>query len=145
MTAQEDANYRLQVAQRALTTAEREFTQSQWDVCANYAQIAAETATKAVIEWWEPATQSHNPADQLLNILTSQTLAPEISNAVSELVGDADQVGFQIHIEAVYGNEAAHLTPEELFDEARSRDILETARRVVQRAEFIIAELSKNP
>lgn len=143
MTAIEDAKYRLLVARRALTTAERELAQGQWDVCANYAQLSAETATKAVIEWWEPAIQGHNSADQLLNILTGKTLSPEVSNAISELIGDADQVGFQIHIEAVYGNEKAHLTPEQLFDEARARSILDTARRVVQRAEFIISELSK--
>jgi HEPN domain-containing protein len=143
MTAIEDANYRLLVARRALATAERELVQGQWDVCANYAQLAAETATKAVIEWWEPAIQGHKPADQLLNILTGKTLSPEASNAISELIGDADRVGFQIHIEAVYGNEKAHLTPEQLFDEARARSILDTARRAVQRAEFIISELSK--
>ena len=69
MTGEQDAAYRLRVAQGFLDEARQDVELGRWRAAVDNSQLAVENAAKAVLALLGPVGRTHNPAAQLRRAL----------------------------------------------------------------------------
>jgi HEPN domain-containing protein len=82
--------------------------------------------------------RTHNPAWQLRQALAEGHFAASEIERVRALVGLAEMLGADIHIQTDYGDEIGGRTPWELFDEEDARRALQMAEEAFSLAEHLI-------
>lgn len=131
MNPQNDARYRLTLAEGYLDKAERFYEGASWHDCVRDAQTAVENAGKTIVACLTPIEKSHEPAEQI-RVMLDKGLIPDPARAmVVEALPDLEALGWKEHIQATYGDEATFTPPWELFDEAQAEAALAAARRAV--------------
>lgn len=137
MDAREDARFRLRLAEGFLAEAEQDLSLGRWRSCVDNSQLAIENAAKSVIAQRGPVGRTHSPTTYLRALLAAEKLPPGSGAQVERLAVLADAFGRDLHMASDYGDEAARLTPWELFDEPFARQTLSGARESVDLAREI--------
>ncbi len=140
MTGEQDAAYRLRVAQGFLDEARQDVELGRWRSAVDNSQLAVENAAKAVLALLGPVGRTHNPAVQLRQALAEGRFAAPHADRVRQLAERAELLGIDVHIQTDYGDEVGGRTPWELFDEADARQILAMAEEAVTLARAVIQE-----
>ena len=111
-------------AERDLRKAENDLVTGDWDGAAFWSQQAAEKALKALLLHHGKAARGHN----LLEL--GRVVEEELGVSVAEIAADLRELTVHYTISR-YPN-AANALPYELYDEAKARELVERARRVLE-------------
>jgi len=129
--SEEEARYRLKLAEWHFSRAEDAFGRHDSVGCVRESQLCAEESAKAVIACFRLPSPVHDPSDELLAV--AEENADTISKVMGETfiedlkkVGEAAKRLAPAHIRSVYGE--AGRPPWEIYDEESARDALELAR-----------------
>ena len=130
--------YRLRLAQGFLTEAEQDFTLERWRSCVDNSQLVVENAGKSVLALFGIAPKTHDPAQQIAQILRTHVLSTETRERIQQLLPELLALGSQEHFLTDYGDEVSLKLPWELFDKTAALDALQAARRSEESASGII-------
>ena len=143
MIGQQDAAYRLKLAQGFLNEARQDVGLERWRSAVDNAQLAVENAAKAVLALLGPVGRTHNPAVQLRQALSDGLFDAPGNDRVQRLTELAELLGPDVHIQTDYGDEVGGLTPWELFDEKDARQALAIAGEAVGLAVAVVGQLAR--
>ncbi|MEM1637247.1 MAG: HEPN domain-containing protein [Pyrobaculum sp.] len=110
-------------AERDLQKAENGLVIKDWDGVAFWSQQVAEKALKALLLRWGQLARTHN----LLEL--GALISKEVGIDVGEVLSDLREL--TIHYTVSRYPNAANAVPYELYDEAKARELVERARRVL--------------
>ncbi len=119
-----EAEMWLRQAERDLVKAENDLRTEDWDGAAFWSQQAAEKALKALLLDAGYPARGHN----LLAL--ADAVRRELGLDVSPILGDLREL--TIHYTVARYPNAANAVPYEVYDEAKARELVERARRVVE-------------
>lgn len=136
MISAKDALFRLDTARRYLITAEKMRAAEEWPGCIHYAQLAVESALKAILACLGPVPRSHDLAEWLYRVL-DRNWPEEIRAPLQQLLPLAEEYGRKKHVLTTYGDEEAFLTPWDLFGETDAQKAVEDARYCIAVAEKV--------
>ena len=130
-----EVEYRLRLCSKYLEKAEKFFRTGDYKESAEASQLSAENAAKAVIALKRLPSWSHDPSEELFEVAEElpeeeRALARELAEIAHELAPE--------HGIATYGRPSEGLTPWDIYDEAKSLEMLEKARRAVELAKRIV-------
>lgn len=120
----EEASLWFRQAERDLEKARNDLLTHDWDSAAFWSQQAAEKALKALLLSRGRVYRGHS----LLAL--AETAKSELGLSVDDIIGDLRELTIHYTISR-YPN-AANAFPYELYDEAKARELVERARRVVE-------------
>jgi len=131
-----EVRYRYRLARQNLTRAERLYKLGDWAGTVQSAQLAIENFTKTLIALFEIPTWSHDPSNQLLNLIGR--FPNNVIDEIRELADLAREYAVE-HSRSTYGEPDKGLTPDELYGEGDAHRILIKAYR----AQNIVNEVLK--
>jgi HEPN domain-containing protein len=132
--------YRLNVAQGFLDEARQDVSLGRWRSVMDNSQLAVENAAKAVLTLIGPVGRTHKPGPLLRQALQDGKLAAATPGKIKRLAELSELLGFDIHIQADYGDEMGGRTPWELFDEPDARQALVMAEEALNLAQTIVKQ-----
>ncbi len=141
MPVNEEAQYRLRLAEGFLEEARQDLDFRRWRSCVDGSQLAAENSEKAVLALVGPVGKSHEPAAVLRQALEEKRYSRFDAETVRRIAELSEQLGRDIHVETDYGEESSWKTPWELFGETDARKAFGLAEEAVQ----LTRQLFKNP
>ncbi len=142
MNSREDAAYRLTLARGYLARAESAAVDRQWDGCLANAQEAVENAGKSILAHFRPIPMAHDMIEPLNQLLKQRNVSAAIKQRIAAALEAFEDMGFDTHIRATYGDEESHTPPWDLIPEFEAQAGLEKARRAVALAEAVYAEMT---
>ena len=137
MHLNEEARYRLRLAEGFLEESRQDLTSRRWRSCVDGSQLAAENSAKAVLALIGPVGKTHDPAVILRQALKEKRYAEPSVKRVFRLAEIAEQLGRDVHVETDYGEESRWKTPWELFGEADAGKAFELADEAVRLARWL--------
>ncbi len=137
----EEARYRLRVATGFAQECAQDVPLQRWRSAVDNAQLATESAAKAVLALVSPVGKTHNPAALLRLAVTQGIFAGPHVPSVTALASCAEKLGADIRIQSDYGLEAEGLTPWDLFDEADALQAKAIADQAIELASALIASI----
>jgi HEPN domain-containing protein len=140
--ATSSTDYRLKVAQGFLGEVRQDVPLRRWRSAVDNAQLAVENAAKALLTLIGPIGRTHNPAIQLRQALRDGYFTALTDHKVQRVAELAELLGFDMHVQTDYGDEAGGRTPWELFGESDALQSLAIAQEAVRLAEEVILTLS---
>jgi len=130
-----DARFRLRLAKGFQEEAQQDYQLRRWRSCVDNAQLSVENSGKAIIALFEPVQKTHNPANQLREIIEKNridaALLPDLQTALTVF----DELGFAQHFMTDYGDEEGYRDPWSIFSEADALKSLETVSTCLALAE----------
>jgi len=126
--------YRLRLAEGFLKEAEQDFGLERWRSCVDNAQLATENAGKSVLALFGVVPKTHDPAQQIAQILRTQDLPVSRREAMEKMLPDLLALGSAEHFLTDYGDEVAYKLPWDLFDKSAAAGALQAARRSLDSA-----------
>jgi HEPN domain-containing protein len=117
MNSSRQVDYRLRLAQGFLGEAIQDIGLSRWRSAMDNAQLSVENAAKAALALLGPVGRTHFPASLLRNSIAAKSWNDEHWPLIERLAELTELLGFDVHMQTDYGDEADGLTPWELFDE----------------------------
>lgn len=145
MNWNEDARYRLQLAQGFLEEARQDLGLNRFRSCVDNAQLSIENATKTVIALFGPVAKTHEPWRELTTLLARGIIPQQLRQQVERLESLAARYGLQEHFLTDYGDEVRLLSPWQLFDREDAAEALETAETCLALAEEICSHWLEAP
>lgn len=139
MPANEEAQYRLRLAEGFLAEARQDLGSGRWRSCVDGSQLAAENSAKAVLALIGPVGKSHEPAVVLRQALEEKRYNAASAETVRRLAELAENLGRDIHVETDYGEESTWKTPWELFGEPDAGKAFRLAEEAVGLARTLLA------
>jgi HEPN domain-containing protein len=147
-----DTDYRswLEGAQKHLHHAEVTLPLKQYVIVVHYAQLALECAAKVIIGYYHEPRWTHDPSDELLNLISVQGkqlerhLNKTTMRALRQLALDVRAYA-QWHIWATYGSHelgGAHRSSDELCTPEVAADLMPRARHAVALASRFVQAMS---
>ena len=127
MSVPEEVDYRRRLAQGYLLEAREDVRLQRWRSCDDDSQLAVESAAKAVLALVGPVPRTHDPGTVLRRELASGRFSPALGPHVERLAECAELLGWDVHVQTDYGDEATGRTPWDLFDEAAAEEALKIA------------------
>jgi HEPN domain-containing protein len=137
MSAAEELNYRLRLAEGYLAEARQDLPLGRWRSCVDNSQLAVENAAKAALALLGPVGRTHDPGPLLRHELDAGRFPNDVRPQVERLAELAGQLGWNIHVQSDYGDETGWRTPWELFDEAAAQAVLALAEQAAALARQI--------
>lgn len=134
----EEADYRLRMAEGFLGEAGHNLQHELWRSCVDNAQLVAENAAQAVLSLLGPLGRTYDPGALLVAALERRQFPEGIDDLVRQIARCARTLGPQVHIESDYGDEAMRGTPWELFDRASAESALPLAEEAVMLARRVV-------
>src|SRR2546422_6586415 len=105
MTGQDEAGYRLRMAEGFLREAGEDIGLSRWRSAVDNAQLAVENAAKAALGLVGPVGRTHNPAMPLRQGLAAGIFPAPQRARVLRLAELSELLGPDIHVQSDYGDE----------------------------------------
>jgi len=121
--------YRMRLAEGFLKEAEQDFGLARWRSCVDNAQLATENAGKSVLALFGVVPKTHDPAQQVAQILRTRTVASTMREFMERMLPDLLALGSAEHFLTDYGDEVSYKLPWDLFDKDAAVSALESARR----------------
>ncbi|MEM2437611.1 MAG: HEPN domain-containing protein [Thermoproteota archaeon] len=110
-----------------------------WVGTVSSCQLAVENFAEAIIAVFEVPTWSHDPSDQLSNLIDR---LPKISfKEIRELIAMVTELAPE-HGRSTYGEPSAGLLPSDIYKEEHASSALEKAKRAREIAETILSQLN---
>ena len=119
-----EAKYRYRLARQHLIRAENLFRLGDWAGTVQFSQLAIGNYAKTIIALFEIPTWSHDPSNQLKRVMSK--FPPNAINHLKELANLSEEVAPE-HGRSTYGEPDKGLTPNEIYDESKAREILHKA------------------
>jgi HEPN domain-containing protein len=121
-----ESKYRRRLALEHLERAERLLSLKDWVGTVSSSQLAIENFAKSLIALFEVPTWSHDPSNQLNNLIAKMPneVAGDIKHLVSLVLKMAPE-----HGRSSYGEPAAGLVPTDIYREEHAKDALRDAKR----------------
>jgi HEPN domain-containing protein len=138
MQINDQARYRIRLAEGFLGEARQDMTLRRWRSCVDNSQLAVENAAKATLALLGPVGRTHNPATLLRRALADNRFPQETRMNVEQIAECAELLGQDIHVGSDYGDETGWQTPWELFDESDARQALNSAESAVTLAKELV-------
>ncbi len=138
MNAPDLARYRIRLAEGFLAEAEQDFELRRWRSCVDNAQLSTENAGKCVLAVFGVVPRTHDPAQQIAQILRTKDLPPDLESTLEKMLPDLLALGSAEHFLTDYGDEVRYRSPWEIFDRQAAADALGAARRSVASAREIL-------
>jgi len=138
MKADQNARYRLALAEGFVAEAEQDFGLERWRSCVDNAQLAVENAGKAVLALFGVTPKTHDPAHQVAALLRTQVLPAQVQEAMRRMLPDLLALGSAEHFLTDYGDEATHTLPWDLFTRVSAEEALAAARQSLQLAQEVV-------
>jgi len=123
--------YGYRLALDHLERAERLFKLNDWVGAVSSSQLAIENFAKAVIAVFEVPTWSHDPSNQLENIV--KKIPQRLVRGVEELALLAREIAPE-HGRSTYGEPSRGLTPSDIY---REHHVIESLRKARRAKEFL--------
>jgi HEPN domain-containing protein len=120
-----EISYRIRLAKRYLRDAEEAFLRGDYRNIVASSQLAAENAAKAIIAVYRIPSWSHDPSNELRELLTNMPM--NIRSFVEELAEITESLAPE-YGRATYGEPLQGLTPWEIYDRDYAGKVLEKAR-----------------
>lgn len=130
--------YRLRLAQGFLQEAEQDFTLQRWRSCVDNSQLANENAGKSVLALFGVVPKTHDPAQQIAQILRIQAPSGELRQLMEKMLPELLALGSAEHFLTDYGDEVTYRLPWDLFDKDAAAGALQSARRSLDSARRIV-------
>ncbi len=111
MNTRDLVDFRLRLAEGFLDEAEQDFRLERWRSCVDNAQLATENAGKSVLAAFGIVPKTHDPAQQIAQILRTKDIAPDLRSAMDKMVPDLLALGSAEHFLTDYGDEVRHKLP----------------------------------
>lgn len=121
-----EVKYRYRLATEYLEDAERQFFLRNWAGVVSSSQLAVENFAKSVIAIFEVPTWSHDPSNQLSNLI--ERLPSDLLEEVKELATMARELAPE-HGRSTYGEPNAGLTPRNIYKENHASNALKNAKK----------------
>ena len=137
MNRNKQVTYRLRLGSGFLDEARQDIDLKRWRSAMDNSQLVVENAAKAVLSVLGPVGRTHFPATLLRSSLATNAWPDAIVPDVERLAQLTELLGFDVHMQTDYGDEADGLTPWELFDEEDARRALEIAEEAFGLATMI--------
>ncbi len=134
----EQATYRLRMASGFLAEAQQDVSLTPWRSAVDNAQLAAENGVKAVLALIGPVGRTHAPTGPLREALERAVYPAALHDRLRQLIEHAEALGYDVHVQTDYGDEATGRTPWELFTESDARRAVSEAELVVEQARHIV-------
>lgn len=134
----EHATYRLRMATGFLAEAQQDVSLTRWRSAVDNAQLAAENGVKAVLALIGPVGRTHAPTGPLREALEQAVYPAALHDRLRQLIEHAEALGYDVHVQTDYGDEATGRTPWELFTESDARRAVSEAELVVEQARHIV-------
>ena len=128
------SQYRIRLAEGFLKEAEQDFGLERWRSCVDNAQLATENAGKCVLALFGMVSRTHDPAQQIAQILRSQNPSSTLRGLKEKMLPDLLALGSAEHFLTDYGDEISYKLPWELFDKVAATAALDAARRALDSA-----------
>ncbi len=116
MNALDLVQYRMRLAGGFLAEAEQDFDLARWRSCVDNAQLAAENAGKTVLALFGVVPKTHDPAQQIAQILRNQDVPSTIRGLMEKMLPELLALGSAEHFLTDYGDEVSYKLPWDLFD-----------------------------
>lgn len=134
-----EVRYRYRLAVEHLERAEKLFTLGDWAGTTSASQLAVENFAKTAISIFEVPTWSHDPSNQLNNILekmprTVKDIVKELANIVREIAPE--------HGRTSYGEPTAGLVPSDIYKEKHASNAFEKGKKAKNITEKVLKELN---
>ncbi len=129
MNCEEEAHYRLRLAEGFLTEAKQDLTLSRWRSCVDNSQLSVENSGKAIIVIFEPIEKSHNPSIQLKRLVKDKMIDKDLIEDIDKALSLFEEIGFEKHFMTDYGDEATYRDPWQLFGEEDAKESLTIAEK----------------
>jgi len=148
MDSEEEARYRLRLAEGYLEKAKKFLEDKLFDDVVSRAQLASENAVKAVISCFRVPSWTHDPAGELNEVIQPirSTLIEKLGDRFlieMEKAAGASQELAPNHGKTTYGDAAAHKPPWEIYDRRSAKESLSKATHAVNVAKKFISEWFK--
>jgi HEPN domain-containing protein len=140
----------LEGAEKHLQLAEANLSIKQYVAVVRYAQLSLECAAKTIIGYYHEPRWTHDPSDELLNLISVQgkklerCLKKTTIRALRQLALDARAYAWW-HIWATYGShdaDGAYHSPDELCTADVAADLMPRARHAVALARRFVQAMS---
>ncbi len=138
MNAHDLTEYRSLLASGFLKEAEQDFILERWRSCVDNSQLATENAGKAVLALFGVVPKTHDPAQQIAQVLRTRDLPPALGELMEKMLPDLLALGAAEHFLTDYGDEARGRLPWDIFGRDAATEALEAARRSNETARSII-------
>ena len=134
LDSRDEAKYRADLADGHLERARKALSRADFADTVSEAQLSIENAAKAVISCFQIPSWSHDPSEELKDIIEDNKsrilnlLGPDFPRILEELADSAHTVAPE-HGRATYGDVQRRVPPWELYSEQDARKVLEKAER----------------
>lgn len=142
MNWQDDANYRLKLAQGFYEEASQDLESQRYRSCVDNSQMCIENSAKAIIVCFTPVGKTHQPGQQLKKIMKRE-LSSEIRERIKRAIPLVEQHGFEEHILTDYGDEENRKTPWELLNREAAEAAHKDATIILGEAKQTICLVAK--
>jgi HEPN domain-containing protein len=132
----EDVKYRLELARDHLEGARKALEVREFAIAVGEAQLSIENAAKAVISCFRIPTWSHDPSEELREIVKEkegrivETLGPDFLAKLEELASLAHEVAPE-HGRVAYGDLTKRTPPRRLYSEAEAEKAVRGAEKAL--------------
>lgn len=129
MNSKEEATRRLKIAQRHLKEAEEDMKRKDYPEVVSHSQLSVENAAKTIISCFRIPSWTHDPGEELLDVLSELDLDKRLKEQIERLAEYAHRLAPE-HSRTNYGT----LTelPEELYNEKDAEESLRMAKEGVE-------------
>lgn len=134
-----EVKYRYKLAMEHLERAERLFLLKDWVGVVSASQLAIENFAKAIIAIFEVPTWSHDPSNQLNDLV--ENLPNDVVNDAKELAILAREMAPE-HGRSTYGESTIGLMPSDIYKEGHASNALEGSRKARKIVEKIFDRLN---
>ena len=138
MNAHDLIEYRARLAEGFIKEAEQDFVLERWRSCVDNAQVATENSGKAVLALFGVVPKTHDPAQQVAQVLRTRSLPSTLRELMEKMLPDLLALGSAEHFLTDYGDEVAYKLPWDIFGKDAAADALQAARRSIEAARGII-------
>jgi HEPN domain-containing protein len=145
MDSEEEAKYRIRLAEGYLSKANRFLKDRLFDDAVSRAQLASENAIKSIVSCFRVPSWTHDPSVELNEVidLAGSTLREKLSDSFLIELKEAAKAAKELapnHGKTTYGDTATHKAPWEIYDQKAANEAVTKASRAVNAAKKFIGE-----
>jgi len=134
----DEVNYKRNLAKEHLNAAIKRFRIEDWPGAVQASQLAAENAAKAIIAHFHLPSWSHDPSEELKEIITNVPIM--LQDGINKLIEITGTLAPE-HERTSYGLTLKRITPEQLYDRHKAEKAINMAHEALKISEVILKYL----
>jgi len=141
MTAEQDARFRLDLANKLLVRAQDELARNNWREAAFFARGAIENAAKAIVACFGAIPRSHEPSALLTSVVDDPRFPTQLVATAQALSPRLLGYGMAEHLILSYGDERNHIDPWTLVTAQHADESVATATEILEFARTTVGAM----